>query len=158
MPLRCRRPAIRKRCKRMVFLRPFALASLAAVLLLVPALAAQRNPGRAAARAQPAPRNAPPTARAAQPKADRHPGEQILQRLQSMTPEEREQALARLPPARRAQIEKRIQNFENLPPAAQERRLDRLERLNSLPPQKQNQVRRSIRQLNQMPDDRKKTI
>src|SRR5271154_6314547 len=97
---------------------------------------------------QPAPR---PKAQAkqgnAQPKQNNHPGEQLFARLAQMTPEEREKALARLPPAQRANIEKRIRNFQQLPPAAQERRLDRLDRLNSLPPQRQNQVRRSMNQL-----------
>jgi hypothetical protein len=89
---------------------------------------------------------------------DNHPGEQILMKLSSMTAEEREQALSRLPPAQRANIEKRIQNFQKMPAAQQERTLERLERLNSLPAQKQNQVRRSMTALNKLPDDRKKAV
>ena len=127
-------------------------------LALAPVCAAQKAPPRAAGK-QAAPRAQAPRAQNPKaPKADNHPGEQLLLGLQNMTPEEREQALSRLPPARRAQIQKRIQNFENLPPAAQERRLDRLERLNSLPPRRQNQVRRSMRDLNVLPDDRKKAV
>jgi hypothetical protein len=93
-----------------------------------------------------------------QPKQDNHPGEQLLDKLSRMTPEEREQALSRLPPAQRANIERRIRNFQKMPPAAQERTLSRLERLNSLPPQKRNQVRRSMKQFNDLPEDRKMAI
>jgi hypothetical protein len=99
-----------------------------------------------------------PRANGRRTQPDSHPGEQLFVRLSRMTPEEREQALSRLPPAQREKIEQRIQNFQKLPPAAQARRLDRLERLNSLPPQKQNQVRRSLNQLNALPDDRKMAI
>jgi len=75
-----------------------------------------------------------------------------------MTPEEREKALSRLPPARRAQIEQRIQNFEKQPLAVQERNLHRLERLNSLPPARRKEVRQSMNQFRDLPDDRKKAI
>jgi len=131
--------------------RPVTVLIFAA--LMVPLCAAQKNAAHSAVR-QAQPRAQNPRA----PKANNRPGEQILLRLQNMTPEEREKALSQLPPARRAQIEKRIQNFESLPPAAQERRLDRLDRLNSLPPQRQKQVRRSARELNALPDDRRKAV
>jgi hypothetical protein len=94
----------------------------------------------------------------APPKANNHPGEQILRGLSQMTPEELEKALSRLPPAQRANIEKQIQNFQKLPPAAQKRRLDRLELLNNLPPQRQQEVRRSMNQLKDLPEDRRKAI
>ncbi|HEY3823267.1 MAG TPA: DUF3106 domain-containing protein [Bryobacteraceae bacterium] len=94
----------------------------------------------------------------AQPKGNNHPGEQMLMNLSQMTPEEREKALSRLPPAQRTNIEKRIEKFQTLPPAQQERQLDRLQRLNALSPQRQQQVRRSMRDLQDLPQDRKKAI
>ncbi|MDP9054605.1 MAG: DUF3106 domain-containing protein [Acidobacteriota bacterium] len=97
-------------------------------------------------------------ATAAAPKAEDHPGEKILLKLNSMTSEEREQALSILPPAQRARIEQRIQNFQKLPAAQQERNLHRLERLNSLPPERQKEVRRSMNQLNNLPPDRKMAL
>jgi hypothetical protein len=109
--------------------------------LLTPAFAQQQARPQAQTRAQ-----------------ESHPGEQLVDRLSRMTPEEREQALSRLPPAQRANIEQRIQEFQKLPPAIQERTLSRLERLRSLPPQKQNQVRRSMKQYNDLPEDRKMAI
>jgi hypothetical protein len=105
--------------------------------------------------------SAPPEVRPRQAQRnplDNHPGEQILMKLSSMTPEEREQALSRLPPAQRANIEKRIENFQKMPAAQQERTLEKLERLNNLPAQRQKQVRRSMTELNKLPDDRKKAV
>ena len=130
--------------------RAYTVRFLAALLGMTPAFAGQPK-------AAPPPR---PKARQqnAQPKPDNHPGEELFTRLERMTPEEREKALSQLPPARRAQIEKRIQNFQKLPPAVQERRLDRLQRLESLPPREQVQVRRSVNQLQNLPDDRRRAI
>jgi hypothetical protein len=88
----------------------------------------------------------------------KHPGEEILQRLSSMTQAEREQVLSKFPPAQRENIEKRIQNFQKMPPAQQERTLQRLERLNSLPPARQVEVRRSMNQFNKLPQPRKAAI
>jgi hypothetical protein len=127
-----------------------AYTVLAVLLAMTPAFAGQPKAAQA-----PRPKARPQNAA---PKPDNHPGEQLFTRLERMTPVEREKALSQLPPARRAQIEKRIQNFQKLPPAVQERRLDRLERLNSLPPLAQAQVRRSVNQLQNLPDDRRRAI
>src|SRR5579863_49979 len=137
-----------------MFLLRASRISLLTGLLLQEAFAGQaasKRPAQAPRAQNTAPKNA-------QPKPDNHPGEQLFTRLERMTPEEREKALSQLPPARRAQIEKRIQNFQKLPPAVQERRLDRLELLNSLPPQRQTEIRRSMNQLQSLPDDRKRAI
>ena len=131
----------------MISWRVFIVPVLAGALL-VPTFA-----GQAAPRPQ-----AQPQRKQQQKQANNHPGEQLLGRLSRMTPEEREQALAAFPPARRAQIEQRIRNFEKLPPAAQMRTLDRLERLNSLPPRRQNEVRQSMKELQQLPPERKAAV
>jgi phage-related protein len=86
------------------------------------------------------------------------PGVQALQRLARMTPEERQKALASLPPQRRQEILEKFREFQNLPPTARQRVTPELERLQSLPPQRQNQVRRSLQQFRALPDDRKATI
>jgi Protein of unknown function (DUF3106) len=141
------------------------LVPLLAVVLLTPAFAGQRfaqqgsrrTAGQAARpKAQPGVQQRPAQQRQAQP--NNHPGEQILRGLATMTPEEREKALSRLPPAQRANIEKRIENFQQLPPATQARRLERLDRLNNLPQQRQNEVRRSMNQMQKLPDDRRMAI
>ncbi|MGA2713707.1 MAG: DUF3106 domain-containing protein [Bryobacteraceae bacterium] len=142
----------------MLSLRAFLVPVLGGTLL-VPAFAGQRDEragGDAAPKAQS--QQQPRQQQNGQKQANNHPGEQLLGQLSRMTPEEREQALAAFPPARRAQIEQRIRNFQKLPPAAQMRTLDRLERLNSLPPKRQNEVRRSMRDLQQLPPERKAAI
>jgi hypothetical protein len=126
------------------------MVPLVATVLLTPAFAAQGTAKPPRPPARQAVRNAP--------KPDNHPGEQLFDKLARMKPEDREQALSKLPLAQRAKIEQRIRNFQQLPPAAQERRLDRLERLNSLPPQRQSDVRRSMNQLKDLPEDRKTAV
>jgi hypothetical protein len=120
----------------MSFLRACSVLLTAAMLLGTPAFAQARQ----------------------QKQATQQRGEELFDKLERMTPEEREKALSQLPPAQRANIEKRIRNFQKLPPAQQERRLEQLERLNSLPPKEQAQVRRSMNQRNNLPDDRKMAI
>jgi hypothetical protein len=134
----------------MLVLRLFTIPLLAAALLM-PAFGWQ---GSGVKRPRP---NPPPPAPARQ--APRNaPQAELFEKLMRMTPEEREQALSKLPPARRTQIEQRIGNFQKLAPAAQERQLGRLERLDNLPPKERNEVRRSMNQLKDLPDDRKKAI
>lgn len=152
----------------MISLRPL-LVPLLAGTLVVPAFAAQRGArgeggaGRARPESarrveEPRPREGGNGANAQVRQPDNHPGEQVFDKMMHMTPDEREKALSKLGPARRAQIEQRIRNFEKLPPAAQTRRLDRLERLNSLPLQRQNQVRKSMRDLQDLPQERRMAV
>ncbi|MDE3197165.1 MAG: DUF3106 domain-containing protein [Acidobacteriota bacterium] len=86
------------------------------------------------------------------------PAAQQLERLLRMTPEQRDRALASLPPARRANIQRRLDDLERATPAARGRMLTRLEMLNSLPPDRQREVRQSLRQFQQMPAERHSTI
>lgn len=137
----------------MTFPRPVAI--LIALLAALPACAAQ---GGGRARAGSVRPQAMPRAQAQQARVQNHPGEDIIRRLSSMTPEQLEQSLSKLPPAQRANIERRIENFKKLPPAAQQRTLARLDKLNSLPPKEQQQVRRSIRDFNGLQQDRKMAI
>jgi hypothetical protein len=88
----------------------------------------------------------------------RHPGEEVLLRLSSMTQTEREQLLSGLPTKQRENIERQIQNFQKMPPAQQERKLQQLERLNALPEARQQEVRASMKQFNRLPQFRKMAI
>jgi hypothetical protein len=135
--------------------------ALAFGLTLSPALAEEKKAEEhagSAAKVPAAPR--PPKTSGARggaqaPKPDNHPGEQKVDRLMKMTPQQREQALRNLPPVRRANIQRRINEIEKLPPAIRTRVRTRQELLNSLPPQRQNQVRRSVQQFVNMPDERR---
>jgi hypothetical protein len=142
--------------------RSLVTAVVVAVTLVSPASlslarGAQQKPAKAP---QAAPRGSGnPNGRQGAPAAKEPPkAEQILMKLNSMTPEEREKALSVLPPAQRERIEQRIQNFQKLPPAQQEKNLERLQRLNALPPGRQKEVRQSMAQLNKLPQDRKASV
>ncbi len=74
-----------------------------------------------------------------------------LQRFLGMPPEEREKALAKLPPQRRAQFEQQLQRFENMPPAQRERQLRRLEEFQNLPQARRPVVRQEIEDLRALP-------
>jgi hypothetical protein len=83
------------------------------------------------------------------------PGEQMLDRLIKMSPEQRDKALQNLEPQRRLNIERRINEIQKLPAGTLNLNLMRLERLNHLPQPRQGQVRRSINQFSALPEDRK---
>jgi len=89
---------------------------------------------------------------------DGHPGEQQLDRLLKMTPEEREKALQNLPPAQRQRLVNQLNAVGKWPTVEQNRARARLERLRSLPPQRQNQVRRSLNLFQQAPEDRQRQM
>jgi hypothetical protein len=97
-------------------------------------------------------------ARGAGAASELHPGDVALQRFLKMTPEERQNAIAQLPPQTQRQILQRLQQYQTMPPQAKERLFTQLELLHSLPPQRQNQVRRSLQQFQTLPEDRKSMI
>lgn len=138
--------------------RRFASLPIGCALLASAAFAADEKapahpPAAKAAKAQPV----KPQQKQA-PRPDPHPGEQLLERLRQMSPDEREKALENLPPARRQNITNRLNQIEKWPTAAQARERARLERLNGLPQQRQNQVRRSARQFLDLPEDRRRQM
>jgi phage-related protein len=134
---------------------------------LTPALAGQKEPK--AAPHPPAPRQqqaAPRPQQQARPQQGRGnaggavpaPGIVNLQRLARMSPEERQKALANLPPARQQALMRQLQNFQQLPPAARQREVQQAEKLQSLPPQRRSQVRQSLVQFRDLPVERKAAI
>lgn len=74
-----------------------------------------------------------------------------LERFLGMPPEDREKALAKLPPQQRARMEQQIQHFENLPPAQRENQLRRLEAFQNLPQARRPVVRQEIEDLRALP-------
>jgi len=130
------------------------LVQLTGVLLaLCSALSAQKEarPERPAEAARPGAGARARAPRLANPAA-------IVQRLMRMTPQQREQALEKLPPERQAQIRERLRQFDSLPKQEQERRLQLGQEFASLPPEKQDLVRRQIQAFNQLPDDRRALV
>jgi hypothetical protein len=124
--------------------------SLLGWFLLAPLVAGQEE-----ARGDAAPR---PSAAKKAAGQNNQPGVQALQRLAQMTPEERQKALANLPPQRRQEILEKFREFQDMPPTAKQRATLEVERLQSLPQPRQNQVRRSLQQFRALPDERKATI
>jgi len=100
------------------------------------------------------PRAAAPAAKVARPPARQVgkeiprsiPGKQIEQ-LQKMTPEEREKALAKLPPDRRVQVEKQLNRLDQLTPEQRQQLDQRFEKLQSFPPARQRAVRQEMQSL-----------
>jgi phage-related protein len=118
-------------------MRTVLTAALAAVVLLSGVVNAQPR--------RPMPRPGP------------KPGS-VIERLQQMTPEDRQRALDRLPPERRAQVEQRLERLNAMPEPARERLRAQYEEFRKLPPEKQDTVRRAFRELNQLPQDRRRVV
>lgn len=82
-----------------------------------------------------------------------------LQRLMQMSPEQRERALAQLPPDRRAEVEQRLgqldKQFQRLPPEQQAALQERYQSFNKLPQERRTAIRAELQQLRTMrPVDR----
>jgi len=98
------------------------------------------------------------------PKAQGHPGGkpggpnqrpgnsvQELDRFSKMSPQEREKALSKLPPQRRAVFEQRLERYEKLPPEEKARERQLVEEMESLPKDRQNAVKQEIQRIGALP-------
>jgi len=82
----------------------------------------------------------------------------IVDKWNRMSPEERQKALAKLPPDRRQKIEEALNQYKNLTPEQRRQLRSRYEMFNQLPPEKQNQARGLFRQFGQMPPGRQNLL
>jgi Protein of unknown function (DUF3106) len=82
----------------------------------------------------------------------------IVDKWNRMSPEERQKALAKLPPERRQKIEEQLNQYKNLTPEQRSQLRSRYEMFNQLPPEKQNQARGLFRQFGQMPPERQNLL
>jgi hypothetical protein len=81
-----------------------------------------------------------------------------IDEFQTMSPQERQKALDRMPPAQRKKFEERLQKFNELP-AEQQRTLKNMyNRLNELPPGRQDAVRKSMNQFSEQPVERRQAM
>jgi hypothetical protein len=78
-------------------------------------------------------------------------GAPAIERFLAMTPQQRERALAALPPERRQQILARLQALELLSDDERELLRGRLQAFTSLPPARRQAVRREIQALRALP-------
>jgi hypothetical protein len=75
-----------------------------------------------------------------------------------MSPEERQKALAKLPPERRKKIEEQLNQYKNLTPSEKRDLRSRYQGFNQLSPEKQSQARRVYQQFGKLPADRQGTV
>jgi len=76
---------------------------------------------------------------------------QELDRFSKMSPQEREKALSKLPPQRRAAFEQRLEQYEKLPPEERARQRQIVEEMESLPKDRQNAVKQEIQRVRALP-------
>ena len=81
-----------------------------------------------------------------------------IERLSKMPPAQRDRALSKLPPNRKAMLEDRLERYNRMTPKQRERLKNDYEMFQKLSPEKQDEVRRSFRQLTEMPEDRRKQV
>lgn len=74
-----------------------------------------------------------------------------LRRLSEMTPEQRQKALSRLAPERRARIEEQLNRLDQLPPEQRARLIERYEVFQGLPPDRRVAVRAELQALRKLP-------
>ncbi len=77
-----------------------------------------------------------------------------LDRLMRMPPEQREQILSKLPPARRFNLERRLEQYSRLSPEQRELLRAQYNWFHNLPPEKQFQLRRAFARFAIQPPDR----
>lgn len=84
---------------------------------------------------------------------------QELDRFSKMSPQDREKALAKLPPQRRAVFEQRLARYEQMTPEQRDRVKQRVEEMEGLPKDRQNAIRQEIQRLQALPfGQRKKAL
>jgi hypothetical protein len=81
-----------------------------------------------------------------------------IEEFETMSPEQRQKALDRLPPEQRQKLQERLQQFNELPAERQQALKNLYNRLHQLPSDRQNAVRQSINKFSQMPPERQQAI
>lgn len=133
----------------------FRLAAVVLATVFFDLAASAQKPAPKSA-SKPATKGASNMERLANPPAKRPPPPPALpgpmiERLRSMTPEQREKALSRLPPERRAMVEQRLNRIEQLPPEQRTQLEGRYQRFQSLPPARRLAVREELQNLRGLP-------
>jgi len=107
----------------------------------------------------PTPRARPERSESAHsPAARQHETDDQIDRLEKMSPAERQSALETLPKERRDRIEKRLAHLQSLTPEQRTQLQERLKRFKKLGSTQQQQVRQIAQAMQQLPPDRKVAI
>jgi hypothetical protein len=92
------------------------------------------------------------------PEKPAKPQKTPIDEFQTMSPQDRQKALDRMPPAQRKNLEERLQKFNELP-AEQQRTLKNMyNRLHELPPGRQDAVRKSVNQFTEQSPERQQAM
>ena len=124
-----------------------ALAVLAVALLAAPRGLAQKR-GMGGGRH--------PQERPVRP--EKGPGPHPVDEFLRMSPQQRQQALSRLPEERRRKVQEQLDRIDRLPPAQRERLMQQYERFRQLPPERQQAIRKAMQRLQNQPPDRQQAI
>jgi replication fork clamp-binding protein CrfC len=79
-------------------------------------------------------------------------------RLYQLSPEEREQALEKLPAQQQQAIRQQLKYFDSLPKDQQEMMVKRAERLAALSPQERREFQQAFQALNHLPPERRQMV
>jgi hypothetical protein len=92
------------------------------------------------------------------PSLPRPDGLGVVDRLERMTPQQRQRYLDTLPPDRRKQFEDRLGRYEQMTPEQRQQVREQYELFQGLSEDQQDALRRTFRQFNELPDDRRKVL
>src|SRR5579862_8935501 len=81
-----------------------------------------------------------------------------IEEFETMSSEQQQQALNRLPPQQRQKLQERLQRFNQLPAEQQQALKNLYNRLHQLPTGRQDAVRKSINKFSQQPPERQQAI
>ncbi len=86
------------------------------------------------------------------------PNLSVFDRFERMSPEQRNRALAKLPPERKKLMEERLEKFRKMPPEERERLQRQYAAFQQLPKERQDALRRALHQFNSLPPDRRRLV
>ena|SRR5580704_10977189 len=78
--------------------------------------------------------------------------------FERMTPQEQQDALAKLPPERRKKVEAQLAHLRSLPPEQRAALRQTYNRLSEFPPERQQQIRKALQKFGSQPADRQEAI
>ena len=108
-----------------------------------------------------------PTAAWSQPPAVMRPrkgpvrpprGLTMVERLNRMSPEERQRTLDKLPPERRTQLEQALERYQKLSPDQRNRLSQQFRGFQQLPPEQRDGIRQAFKQLSTLSPDRRRAV
>lgn len=82
----------------------------------------------------------------------------VFERWRQLTPEQREEALEKLPPARQRRLREQFNRLDRLPEPQRLRLEQRYQRFRNLPPDQQQRIREAYQQIRELPEDRRRMI